>query len=39
MAKRKATAKRKSKTTKRKSPTRKHKSGNPFEINNVPTLI
>ena len=27
------------KTTKRKSTTRRRKSGNPFEIDNVPTLI
>ena len=26
-------------TTKRKSTTRRRKSGNPFEINSVPTLI
>ena len=45
MAKRKALAKRKpvkskvTRTTKRKSMTRRRRSGNPFEINNVQTLI
>jgi hypothetical protein len=28
-----------SRTTKKKSTTRRRKSGNPFEIDNVPTLI
>ena len=45
MAKRKASAKRKpvkskvSRTTKRKSTIKRRRSSNPFEIDNVPTLI
>ena len=35
----KATKSKVSRTTKRKSTTKRRKSGNPFEINNVPTLI